>query len=211
MPPTPIVSEWHICLSGFMQRAGDVNGVVLIWDELRSIAPYAAEVQMHGWDANLADIAELIDRLAPSDAKPLVNIYGYSWGGYSAVLLARELQRRGVNVQRMVLCDAVYRHWYRLGWWRAFAPWARIVVPDNVLRVTHFRQRKSRPFGHVVKAANPGKTKMDPVALLPFDHMFMCRAPQFRAACIDAAKGIVDESISHNAAGLTVFNPWSWP
>ena len=207
MPPMPIVSEWHILLSGFMQRASDVNGVVLIWDELRYIVPDHAVVKLHGWDCNLADIAELIKRTSPAGPKPLVNIYGYSWGGYSAVLLSRELQRRGVPVQRLVLCDAVYRHWYCLGWWRAFAPWARIMVPDNVRRVTHFRQTQSRPKGHPVKAVNPGRTKMDPAVLLPIDHMWMDDAAEFRAACIDAAKGIVDESISSNAAGLTVFHP----
>lgn len=211
MPPMPIIAEWHILLSGFLQRAGDINGVVLIWDELRKLVP-EAEVQLHGWDANLPDLAELIARLSPSFTGPRVNLYGYSWGGQSAVLLARELRRRGVVVQHLVLSDAVYRHWYRLGWWRAFLPGVRIIVPDNVRRVTHFRQRQSRPKGHAVTAENPGRTMMDPVVWLPVDHMWMDDAAEFRAACVAAAKGLANaETVSSNHAGLAVFHPGAQP
>ncbi len=208
MSPAPVVPEWHIVLSGFMQHAGDVNGTVVIWDEMRFLVPDAAVVAHHGWNANLADVAELIKKLSPDATKPRVNIYGYSWGGWSAVLLAYQLRRRGINVVHMVLCDAVYRHWYHLGWWRAFASWVRILVPDNVRRVTHFRQTQSSPKGHVVKAANPGRTQMDPVTWLSVDHMWMDRTPEFRLACLDAAKGIANE-VPLNTAGLTVFNPGS--
>ena len=182
------VREWHIVLSGFMQRQGDVNGMVLIWQDLRRIVPPHAVLRLDSWNSNLPDLAELISRLAPEDVPPLVNIYGYSWGGQSAIHLARELRRRGVDVHHMVLCDAVYRHWYPLGWWRAFAPWRSLRVPENVLRVTQFRQKESFPMGHPITAENPGRTKLDPIAWLKVDHCWMDDAPAFRRACILAAR-----------------------
>lgn len=188
MPPLPTVAEWHIVLSGFLQRNGDVNGVVQIWDELRRATPCDAVVQLHKWNTDLRDLAEVIDRLKP-DEGPRINLYGYSWGGQSAVLLARHLHRRGIKVDHLVLSDAVYRHWYPLGWWRAFAPWYAIRVPENVRRVIHFRQKQSRPKGHALVADNPGLTTMDPVHWLRRDHCWMDDAPEFRRACLSAAKG----------------------
>lgn len=182
------VKEWHIVLSGFRQRQGDVNGMVLIWQDLKRAIPNHAVLQLHSWNCNVPDLAELIARLAPDDAQPRVNIYGYSWGGQSAVHLAHQLRRRGVGVAHMVLSDAVYRHWYPLGWWRAFVPWRSLRVPENVQRVTHFRQRESFPMGHTVVADNPGRTKLDPVQWLKTDHCWMDDAPQFRRACLAAAR-----------------------
>lgn len=197
MPPMPTIAEWHILLSGFMQRQGDVNGMVHIWDELRRVVESpSVVVQLHSWNCNLADIAELIKKLTPLDAPPRINLYGYSWGGQSCVNLARELRRRGLQVDHMVLSDAVYRHWYPFGWWRAFAPWRSIRVPDNVRRVTHFRQQQSLPMGHRVIAENPGLTTIDPVTWLRVDHCWMDDASQFRAACLDAAKGFLSDEAS---------------
>lgn len=195
------VKEWHVVLSGFMQRQGDINGMVLIWQDLRRVVPSHAVLQLHSWNCNLPDLAELIARLAPDDARPRVNIYGYSWGGQSAIHLARQLNRRGLFVDHMVLSDAVYRHWYPLGWWRAFLPWLAIRVPDNVRRVTHFRQQRSSPCGHRLIAENTGKTVLDPVVFLPVEHCWMDDQPEFRAACVSAAKGPVQhESNSYASA-----------
>lgn len=184
------IKEWHIVLSGFLQRAGDVNGMVLIWQDLRRVVPSHAVLQLHSWNCNLPDLAELISRLAPDDAAPRINVYGYSWGGQSAVLLARQLRRRGVSVNHLVLSDAVYRHWYPLGWWRAFAPWRSIRVPDNVRRVTHFRQRESWPRGHRLVADNPVLTELEPVQFLTAEHCWMDDRPEFRQACIAAARSL---------------------
>lgn len=183
------VREWHIVLSGFLQRAGDINGMVLIWQDLRRIVPSHAVVQLQSWNSNIADLAELIARLTPDQEEPRVNVYGYSWGGMSAVHLARQLKRRGKVIDHMVLSDAVYRHWYPLGWWRAFAPWRAISVPTNVRRVTHFRQRESWPHGHKVVAENSGLTTLDDVVFLDLEHCWMDDAAAFRRACVDAARG----------------------
>ena len=214
MPPMPTIAEWHIVLSGFLQRAGDVNGVVLIWNELRRLVHGRpdAVAQLHSWNANLVDLAELIARTRPSEEMPRVHIYGYSWGGQSAVNLARELGRRGVPVDRLVLSDAVYRHWYKLGWWRAFVPWLKIRVPDTVRRVTHFRQQQSLPMGHIVQAENPGLTTVDPVVLLRVDHKWMDDAAEFRCACLEAAKGsAADDFYVSNCNALESGVSPEWP
>jgi pimeloyl-ACP methyl ester carboxylesterase len=182
------VREWHIVLSGFLQKAGDVNGCVKIFLELHQViqSPHA-RVELRPWSCDVGDMAEMIAKLQHPDESPRICIYGYSWGGKTAENLARELHRRGLMVVEMVLCDAVYRHWYRLGQWRAFAPWSRIRIPRNVRHVTHFRQRQCYPMGHLVVAENKGWTIIEPVKMLQCDHMWMDDSPEFRHACLDAA------------------------
>lgn len=185
--------EWHIVISGFQQKSGTLNGTVQIWGDLIRMvsARPDARVELLTWDSDFANLAETISRVAPVDAMPIVNVYGYSWGGMSAAKFARELRRRGVEVNRMVLSDAVYRHWYWLGQWRAFVSAWSIRIPDNVHRVIHFRQRESYPMGHTIKADNPGKTKVDPVVWLKVDHCWMDDHAAFRRACQQAAREAV--------------------
>lgn len=184
--------EWHVIISGFQQKSGTLNGTVQIWDDLMKVASGhdCARVELLRWDDNIANLAELISRLCPADSMPLINIYGYSWGGMTAANFARELRRRGIPVNHIVLCDAVYRHWYWLGQWRAFVSAWSIRIPENVHKVTQFRQRKSLPMGHAIKADNPGKTKVGPIHWLNADHCWMDDQYAFRKACYDAAKTI---------------------
>jgi len=184
--------EWHIVFSGFQQKSGTLNGTVQIWGDLMRIASrhQSARVELLRWDDNISNLAELISRLAPQDSMPIVNIYGYSWGGMTAANFARELRRRGMPVNHIVLSDAVYRHWYWLGQWRAFVSAWAIRIPDNVRKVTHFRQRQSMPMGHDVKADNPGKTLIGKPIWLKADHSWMDDASPFRSACRDAAEAV---------------------
>lgn len=193
------LQEWYVILSGFLQRSGDLNGMVNIWRDLRTVVPAGAGLERHSWNANVPDLAEFIKRL--SVPKPRIVLFGYSWGGMSCINLARELQRREINVERMVLSDAVYRHWFPLGNWRAFAPWRTIRVPSNVGRVTHFRQRADWPRGHKLVAVNPGKTKVDPVQWLDAGHCWMDDAEEFRAACLEAVKGSADDEANDTTMG----------
>lgn len=182
------IRDWHIVLSGFLQRAGDVNGCVKIFLELHHlIQSPTARVELRPWRCDVSDLAEMISKLQPSDAPPRVCIYGYSWGGQTAADLARELLRRGLFVDQMVLCDAVYRHSYTLGQWRAFAPWSRIRISRNVRYVTWFRQDRCHPKGHRVIADNPVLTKVKNVQVLQYDHMWMDDSAEFRHACLEAA------------------------
>lgn len=185
------IREWHIVISGFQQKSGTLNGTVQIWGDLiRMVADRpSARVELLTWYDDMSNTAELISKTIPVDAMPVVNVYGYSWGGMSAANFARELRCRGVEVRHMVLCDAVYRHWYWLGQWRAFVSAWAIRIPDNVHQVTQFRQRESLPQGHPIKVDNPGRTKLGPVNWLTVHHCWMDDQPEFRKACQEAAKG----------------------
>lgn len=199
MDPIP---EWHIVIMGFLQTTGAVNGMVNVWRQiLQTTRGTDARVELRSWNCNLADLAELISRISVADRPPRIVVYGYSWGGMSAALFARHLRRRGLAIDRLVLCDAVYRHWYPFGWWRAFAPWRAIKIPDNVRRVTQFRQRQSWPRGHTILADNPGKTIIEHVRWLQTDHCWMDDHGDFHLACIEAAKGFeCDPSNSGSSA-----------
>ncbi len=185
------IREWHIVISGFQQKSGTLNGTVQIWGDLiRLVSSKSdARVELLTWYDDMANMAELISKTMPVDAMPIVNVYGYSWGGMSSANFARELRRRGVEVNHMVLSDAVYRHWYWLGQWRAFVSAWSIRIPDNVHRVTQFRQRESLPMGHEIKVDNPGRTKLGSINWLPVDHCWMDDHVQFRKACQEAARG----------------------
>lgn len=187
------VREWHIVISGFQQKSGTLNGMVQIWGDLIRLKSDRPEsrVELLTWYDDMANMAELIKRIADQcGVIPVVNVYGYSWGGMSSANFARELRRRGVAVGHMVLSDAVYRHWYCLGQWRAFVSAWAIRIPDNVLEVTQFRQRESLPMGHEIKVDNPGRTKLSPINWLPVDHCWMDDHVQFRKACHGAAKAV---------------------
>lgn len=136
--------NFHIVISGFLQSEGKPNGMVRLWSNLYSEhASPDTLVMMKTWNDNMNSLAEFIWRMSEGDA--VINVYGYSWGGAASVKLARALGSRGLNIRSMVLSDAVYRHSYWLGNWRAFVSFFDIVIPPNVGTVWWFRQ-KSR-FG----------------------------------------------------------------
>ncbi len=167
------VKRWIICFAGWMQHEGKPIGMVRLWDDLcREHNGPDTRVLFYRWDHPVGDIAELMWRLG-RDAN--VMLVGYSWGGMTAVNLARQLCKRRVAVDQLVLCDAVYRHWYWLGQWRALVPRSVIYVPRNVRRVTWFRQNWTLPRGHVIKAESPARTgvgkPIPPVGFVAHKHM----------------------------------------
>lgn len=181
------IDSWHIVISGFLQHEGKSHGMVSLWRSLRSHASPTCCVELRSWNDDWRALAELIYRCRSHRPKsrPHVKIYGYSWGGYSATLLARELARREIVVDAMVLSDAVYRHWYRLGWWRAFSPWSYIEIPNNVREVTWFVQAKDWPRGHELIAEDEKRTLIAGPKLAPshVGHCEMDDLTAFHDAC----------------------------
>lgn len=183
------IRRWHIFIGGFLQTEGKPTGISAAWHRIHcAVSGPQTVVILKSWRNNWSDAAEWVYRMR-NGTTPDVRIYGYSWGGYSATLLAKELRRRAIPVSHMVLCDPVYRHWYKLGQWRAMVPWSEIRIPSNVREVSWLRQQNPRwqpilsghwpqPAGHELIAERPynaatgqGTRLNDPI-LLDCEHVW---------------------------------------
>ena len=191
MAGMPAIRKWVVCIAGFLQDEGTPGGLVAVWRELHRLhAAPDVRVEFRAWNARARSLAELIWRLRPAEDRPQIVICAYSWGGASAQNLAKQLGRRGLVVDRMVLADPVYRHGYWCGNWRALVPWSRIVVPHNVRRVAWFRQTVSRPRGHDLVAEDPDATTIEPPEVVKVDHTYIDDLRAFHDSAI-AAAGVV--------------------
>lgn len=183
------VATWHLVISGFLQTVGKPNGMVSLWRKLmRHNGPEAAVVPLK-WNSQWWDIAELIWSVQPNGHDRVIRIYAYSWGaGWGAMELARQLDRRGMAVDHMVLSDPVFRSSWLLGRWLALSELASIEVPANVRRVSWFRQTKNRPCGHNLAAADGQITVIQPPVVLSRTHQYMDDAEDFHAECLRVAE-----------------------
>ena len=180
---TAAVYEWHVVIPGLLQREGDVNGMVRLWRSihLERSGPQTC-VDLRSWNSNWSDVAELIWRFRPRDKDPAIRLYGYSYGGYGAILLAEQLRRRGLEVGSIVLSDAVRR-------WRACWPAAALTVPVNVREVHWFYQRTDWPRGHRVVAADPDHTVIHDQVLVMRSHRWMDDLESFHELSRQVARG----------------------
>lgn len=165
-------------------------------------------IELRSWCQDWNDMAELIWRMRTLDnGDPIIKVYGYSFGGYSSMILARELGRRGLRVNKMVLCDPVYRHAYKLGWWRSCVPWSKIRIPPNVKEVYWVRQQNPRfglrggpwyepwswfhPAGHNL-IWDPRTTIVHDPIILRAEHTYMDDTPEFQNLALEIASGVED-------------------
>ncbi len=176
------IARWHILISGFLQATGEPTGLQRLWLRLGRLRDPSTCVLLQPWDADVANLAELIWLCRPAEKSPAVKIYGYSWGGSTAVRLARQLKKRGIAIRWMVLCDAVHRpRWWPLRW-MALLPWMRIRIPDNVEEVWWCRQYENLPRGHGVVADDPGKTAVAGPLVATNEHSYMDELREFQEA-----------------------------
>lgn len=151
---------YHICISGFKQHIGQPHGVDKIKEKLVNDCYFCnghSRVYLYRWNSNWNHIAEDLWLVQQRYEVPLlIGVYAYSWGaGWGALELARVLQKFGVSIYKMVLCDPIYRHprltlrWLSLLRRRHlfFGP-PLIRVPKNVKEVFSLRQEVDRPQGH---------------------------------------------------------------
>lgn len=207
-------SRWAIIRSGFRQHKGSwSNGCVDLYGMLcRRYGGNGNQVCLEEWSADPDHTADFIFRLSPEDTPPLVAIFGYSWGcGYGAVKLARALDRRGIDVDYMVLSDPVH---YSLAAWRALIPaglFRRIVItiPANVHHVWWFRQEVDKPCGHDLDTESPYTNIHEP-EVLHHPHGEMDSAPEFHWRCLKVARMLFvggrseDEAVAHEAVQRAV-------
>jgi hypothetical protein len=90
--------------------------------------------------------------VSTSPATVKVILYGHSWGASQTLILARELQRRGIPVALTIQIDSVKKH--------GFGPDDR-TVPANVARAVNFYQRKGLTPGQpLIVAADTTQTEI---------------------------------------------------
>ena len=173
---------------GFTQDTSRESGMEKLWRKLRGTLCLDTHCLVHPqtWDADFEALAEFIYR----NGGPLttVNIYGYSWGaGRGAVSLAEALNKRGIQVPRVVLSDPVYHSWFRLyrGMFHASMN-PPIILPANVWHVDSFYQRQNTPQGTTIVLRNKAGQQTDPVKL-NMTHAYMDDAEEFHARVLEVA------------------------
>ena len=189
--PSEII-KIHQCISGFTQTEKSLHGVLRLSEELHTLGMnnHVSRVSLRPWNDNWAAAAENMFQLGRlHGAEVIVNIYAYSWGGgWGALQLAQELEKRGVMVLVAVLSDAVYRHPRLLMRWTSLLgrnyPWSpTIKFPANVATVIPFHQSQNRPQGHKITGRNVLKSTK-----LSLTHQYMDDAPEFLRSSVRAAK-----------------------
>ncbi len=167
-----------ILVGGFLQEQGTYNGIIRLWDELsiQTASDPFTRVFWYPWNADAADIAEMIFRFRPMTKIHDVILIGYSWGGTLVIRIARELRKRGIKVKLMILCDAIYR--VRVLKFLAFVSCVRLGIPKNVEEVQSFRQENSYLRGH--KLTFHGATQFNEFLAPNTEHKYMDDLIEFR-------------------------------
>lgn len=177
------LTRWINCFNGYTQGDRWRTGVGRIHREILSTCSGPSTyTNLSSWRDDVANIA---DNITEWCERPQVVAIGYSYGGWTAVLLCRELQLRGVSVEHLVLIDAVWRPWQRLASPRSLCDGMKIVVPTNVHRVLSWTQKKSKPSGHEVEV-NQATTGIERRSL-NVSHIYADDQPEVREAVLDIA------------------------
>ncbi len=149
MPSQLPINRWIFCFNGYAQGERWRTGVGRIHrDILAKCSAPDTYLQLCSWRDDVSQMADNI--MEWGGGLPEVVLIGYSYGGWTAVLLCRELKRRGFAVDHLVLIDAVWRWQQRLASISSLFDGHQIAVPDNVKRVTSWRQKVSKPMGHPI-------------------------------------------------------------
>ncbi len=188
------VKDWIVCLSGFTQNHGNLNGISRLWADLHNswTGPPQRVIQYHTWHINAENLAEFIFRLRPDEGRPRILITGYSWGGQTALNLASELNERGLPVARMVLCDPIYRYPMWIGRWTAFLDRIKLTVPPNVDELHWFYQRRNKPSGHEPVASDGSTTLVHGGVELKRTHEYMDDAQEYHDKVHECAQEVFD-------------------
>jgi hypothetical protein len=146
-------------VGGFVRHNNMHHGPVRLAQRIQPSVPKDTYVRVfenrHRRQAYLA-VVHLLDTdhdgilSAEEKARARIILFGQSWGGAAAVLLARDLQRDGVPVQLTVQVDSVAKLWQNDS-----------VIPDNVAEAVNFYQPHGLIHGRQrITASNPEKTRI---------------------------------------------------
>jgi len=178
------INRWIICLNGYSQGDRQRTGVGRIYrDILSTCACPDTFLSLSSWRDDMSAVADNIMEWGVH--KPEVVIIGYSYGGWTSVLLCRELAKREIDVQDLVLIDAVWRPWQRVASFRSLFDGASIVIPPSVYRVLSWTQKVNKPSGHPVKV-DETRTTIDQRSLV-VAHAYADDQPEVREAALQIA------------------------
>lgn len=150
------VDLWVVCIAGWREE-GKPSGIENIQDAIhRKCHCDTTRVLLKSWRDNMPDLASRMwhrskYRFSRSPAdQPRIVIIGYSYGGWTACILANELKKRKWKVENLLLIDPV---WRPISWLPSpsslWGNWT-IDVPNNVNAVNEWHQKINKPSGHKV-------------------------------------------------------------
>ena len=185
------IHNWHILIMGLWQEASEPVGLLRLFGQILEMPEanqIGTRVEIRPHDADFSKFAEKIHLLSGPD--PKVYIYCYSWGGGHGAFgrkgLARELGKRGIEVELVIACDIVYHGWPGFRWIQWRVPYKKITIPANVKSVwPWFVQQEDYPRGHDLVAEDPASTIISTAIVLHRGHKYMDEAPQFWKAVLD--------------------------
>lgn len=191
----------HICVSGFTQDRGYYHGILKLREELiaagHASGPHR-RVWYETWTANWEQLAADLSQVCIQHGFiPVVTVSGYSYGGFGATRLCFALEKRGIEVRVLTLCDPVGRRW----WWPRPMPALTsllsrdlaftLPIAANVKLVNEFWQQENRPQGHRLHLI--GETKRGVYQQLPYKHARMDDAVEFHDCVMQHADEIRTE------------------
>ena len=146
-------------VGGFVNRDNPHHGVVQIAQRIGEILPPGTYIRVfenrHRKQA-YSTIVHLLDTdhdgiLSPQEkSRAHIVLFGQSWGAAAAVLLARDLQRKGVPVLLTVQVDSVAKLWQNDS-----------IIPGNVDEAINFYQPHGLVHGRRrIVAADPNRTEI---------------------------------------------------
>jgi pimeloyl-ACP methyl ester carboxylesterase len=143
------VPRWIVLFGGYRQRHTRPNGVLALYKKLNDFRAPGVEMRLCSWDESTSRLASHMALLGARD----VLVAGFSYGGWTAVRLCRRLQSHGIHVNRLLLCDPVYRFpcLWPLNALHSLLPSNLVLkrplrVPDNVDAVYVWMQNTKPPF-----------------------------------------------------------------
>jgi len=147
--PTPEpIERWIIVFTGFLQE-GRLSGLEKIEHAIHQQCNCdSTRVILKSWQDSPGAVASRIWNRQPEGHPPAIVIIGFSYGGFTAVLLARELGKRGLKIETMLLIDPVWRWLAELPSVLSLGSWWEINVPKTVRTLFAWFQKVDRPRGH---------------------------------------------------------------
>lgn len=171
------------CITGFREGEEAFSGTEKLHGIIRERFGDVAQVfDLRPWDHDWKALAAMVSRQGIRE----VIVIGYSWGGgFGAQVFARELEKHGIVVVLMGLCDAVFRP---LWLWKKFPAnvlsirsilpgSAKIEIAKNVMRVFGVYQTETVPKGHTWKI--PPHTVKGRFRKLPYPHTTIDEAQEW--------------------------------